>query len=149
MLTLGDRQRLLSYTNIRRTLSNMPKATATLNGTVLAETDDYEVVEGNIYFPPSSIKKDYFTSTSTSTYCPWKGDASYYSANVDGKEVKDAAWYYAEPLEKATKIKDYVAFCTSSFVGLSRDRRHTNVPGLDKGKVDVQSDGPLKNTITR
>jgi uncharacterized protein (DUF427 family) len=89
----------------------MPTATASLNGTTLASTDHYEVVEGNIYFPPSSLCKEYFSPTSTSTYCPWKGDASYYSVSVDGKEVKDAAWYYAEPLEKATKIKDYVAFC--------------------------------------
>jgi uncharacterized protein (DUF427 family) len=89
----------------------MPKATATLNGTVLASTDDYEVVENNIYFPPESLNKEYFKPTHTSTYCPWKGDAAYYSINIDGKEIKDAAWYYPEPLEKAVPIKDYVAFC--------------------------------------
>jgi len=104
----------------------MPKATATLNGTVLASTDDYEVVEGNIYFPPSSINKEYFTPTDTSTYCPWKGDASYYSAKVDGREVKDVAWYYSEPLEKATGIKDYVAFCASCSV-LTQPQRDTDV----------------------
>lgn len=89
----------------------MPKATATLNGTVLASTDDYEVVEGNIYFPPASLSKEYFSTTNTSTYCPWKGNASYYAVTVDGKETKDAAWYYPEPFEKATGIRDYVAFC--------------------------------------
>jgi uncharacterized protein (DUF427 family) len=89
----------------------MPKATATLNGTLLASTTDYEVVEGNIYFPPSSLNKEFFKPTDTSTYCPWKGDASYYSVNIDGAEVKDAAWYYAEPFEKVTAIRDYVAFC--------------------------------------
>lgn len=91
----------------------MPHATATLNGIELASSSTYEVVENNIYFPPNSINKEYFTSTSTSTYCPWKGDASYYTISVDGKEVKDGAWYYPKPLEKATGIKDYVAFCES------------------------------------
>ena len=89
----------------------MTKATATVNGTVIAETDNYEVVEGNIYFPPSSINRDYFSETETHTHCPWKGDASYYTVNVDGKELKDAAWYYPQPFDKAKNIKDYVAFC--------------------------------------
>jgi uncharacterized protein (DUF427 family) len=91
----------------------MPTATATLNGQTLASADssEYEVVEGNIYFSPDTVKQEYFTKTSTSTHCPWKGDAAYYSISVDGKEVKDGAWYYPEPFEKATKIKDYVAFC--------------------------------------
>jgi uncharacterized protein (DUF427 family) len=90
----------------------MPKATATLNGTVVASTDSYEVVEGNIYFPPDSLNKEYFKGpTATHTSCPWKGEASYYSIDVGGKEVKDAAWYYPEPLERVTGIRDYVAFC--------------------------------------
>jgi len=88
----------------------MTKATATVNGTVIAETDNYEVVEGNIYFPPSSINRDYFAETKTHTHCPWKGEASYYTVNVDGKELKDAAWYYPQPFDKAKNIKDYVAF---------------------------------------
>ena len=86
-------------------------AKATVSGTVIAETDSYEVVEGNIYFPPSSIKSDFFTETSTHTHCPWKGDASYYTVNVNGTELKDAAWFYPEPYEKAKNIKDHVAFC--------------------------------------
>jgi uncharacterized protein (DUF427 family) len=89
----------------------MTKATATINGTVIAETDNYEVVEGNVYFPPASINRDYFTETDTHTHCPWKGDASYYTVTVDDKELKDAAWYYPQPFEKAKNIKDYVAFC--------------------------------------
>ena len=64
----------------------------------------------NIRFP-RSIKKDYFTTTNTHTTCPWKGVASYYTIDVDGKQTKDAAWYYPEPYEKAKHIKDYVAFC--------------------------------------
>jgi uncharacterized protein (DUF427 family) len=67
----------------------------------------------------SSLEKSHFTPTSTSTYCPWKGNASYYSINVDGKEVKDAAWYYADPKEKAMNIKDHVAFCKSSYQMMS------------------------------
>jgi uncharacterized protein (DUF427 family) len=89
----------------------MPHATASINGTTIADADSYEVVEGNIYFPPSSIKKEYFSATDTSTHCPWKGDASYYTIDVDGTKLKDAAWYYPAPLEKATHIKDHVAFC--------------------------------------
>lgn len=59
----------------------------------------------------SSIKKDYFSSTNTQTVCPWKGTASYYTIEVDGKTLKDAAWYYPEVKEKAQNIKDHVAFC--------------------------------------
>jgi uncharacterized protein (DUF427 family) len=88
-------------------------AKATVNGTVIAETDSYETVEGNIYFPPASIKSEYFKPTDTSTFCSWKGDASYYTVSVDGTELKDAAWYYKTPFEKAEKLKDYVAFCKS------------------------------------
>jgi len=80
------------------------------NGTVLAESNDTIVVEGNHYFPPSSVKKDLFTKSSTSTVCPWKGTASYYNLEVDGKEIKDIAWYYPEASAKAAHIKGYVAF---------------------------------------
>ncbi len=80
------------------------------NGEVIAESDDTVVVEGNHYFPPSSIKKEYFKETSTHTVCPWKGTASYYSLDVNGEENKDAAWYYPETSELAKNIKGYVAF---------------------------------------
>ncbi|KLO17271.1 DUF427-domain-containing protein, partial [Schizopora paradoxa] len=83
---------------------------ATWNDVVLAESDKTEVVEGNHYFPPDSLNKDYFTETTTHTTCPWKGVASYYSVSHDGKTVKDAAWYYPETKEKANHIKGYVAF---------------------------------------
>ncbi|PBK97753.1 DUF427-domain-containing protein [Armillaria gallica] len=81
-----------------------------LNGTVLAESNDTVVIENNHYFPPSAVKTDLFTDSKTSTVCPWKGTASYYNANVDGKEVKDIAWYYPSPSEKAKSIAGYVAF---------------------------------------
>ncbi|GAA5928978.1 hypothetical protein JCM3775_006699 [Rhodotorula graminis] len=84
---------------------------ATLNGTVLAESANTQVVEGNHYFPPDSVKKEFFTDSNTHTTCGWKGVASYYNANVDGKEVKDAAWYYpATTTDKAKPIENYVAF---------------------------------------
>ena len=86
----------------------MPRAT--INGTVIAESDDYEVVEGNIYFPPDSIKKEFFKESSQHSTCPWKGVASYYSLSVDGEEMPDVAWYYPEPSQAASNIKNYVAF---------------------------------------
>ncbi|KAG0351511.1 hypothetical protein BGZ54_003210, partial [Gamsiella multidivaricata] len=69
----------------------MPHYTATWNGKVLAETDEFEKVEGNIYFPVSSINKDYFKESSNETVCGWKGTASYYDIDVDGKVNMDAA----------------------------------------------------------
>ncbi len=83
---------------------------ALFNDQVIAESDQTEVVEGNHYFPPTSVHQEYFKDSSTHTTCPWKGKASYYSLEVDGKEAADAAWYYPEPKEAASKIKDHVAF---------------------------------------
>ena len=80
------------------------------NNEVIAESNETVVVEGNHYFPPSSIKKEYFKETSTHTVCPWKGTASYYTVAVNGAENKDAAWYYPETSELAKNIKGYVAF---------------------------------------
>ncbi|MEC4985327.1 MAG: DUF427 domain-containing protein [Oscillatoria sp. PMC 1068.18] len=86
----------------------MPKAI--WNNAVLAESDNCEVVESNYYFPPDSINQEYFQASNTQTTCPWKGVASYYTIQVDGKENKDAAWYYPEAKEKAKNIEGYVAF---------------------------------------
>jgi len=77
---------------------------------VLAESDDTIVVEGNNYFPPDSIKREYFKDSSTHTICPWKGEASYYEIAVGDDVNKDAAWYYPDPKEAAKEIKNYVAF---------------------------------------
>ncbi|PYP87744.1 MAG: hypothetical protein DMF61_08845 [Blastocatellia bacterium AA13] len=77
---------------------------------VLAESDDTIVVEGNNYFPPDSIKREYFKDSSTHTICPWKGEASYYEITVGDAVNKDAAWYYPDPKEAAKEIKNYVAF---------------------------------------
>jgi uncharacterized protein (DUF427 family) len=80
------------------------------NNQVIAESDDTVVVEGNHYFPPSAINKEFYKATDTHTVCPWKGTASYYSLEVNGEENKDAAWYYPETSELAKNIKGYVAF---------------------------------------
>jgi uncharacterized protein (DUF427 family) len=85
-------------------------AKATWNGAVLAESNRCEVVEGNYYFPPESINRQYFKDSPTHTTCPWKGEASYYDVEVNGQRNKDAAWYYPDPKEAAKKISGYVAF---------------------------------------
>ncbi len=80
------------------------------NDTVLAESNDTIVIEGNHYFPPSAVNMNYFKPSDTHTTCPWKGIASYYSVHVDGKNNYDAAWYYPDPKEKVMQIKGYIAF---------------------------------------
>ena len=84
---------------------------ATWEGTVIAESDKTVVVENNHYFPPESIKKEYFQPSDTHTTCGWKGVASYYSVDVgDGKVNKDAAWYYPDPKPAAKEVAGYIAF---------------------------------------
>ena len=80
------------------------------NNQVIAQSNDTIVVENNHYFPKESVKAEYLKETDVHTTCPWKGKASYYSLEVDGKENQDAAWYYPEPKEAATNITNYVAF---------------------------------------
>ena len=83
---------------------------ATWNNTVLAESDDTVVVEGNHYFPASALRREHFRESETHSTCPWKGVASYYTIEAGGQTNKDAAWYYPEPKEAASEIKDRVAF---------------------------------------
>ncbi len=85
-------------------------AKAIWNGVVIAESEKTLMVEGNHYFPPDTINKEFLKETSTHTTCPWKGLASYYTIVVDGKENKDAAWYYPEPKPAAKEIADHIAF---------------------------------------
>ncbi len=80
------------------------------NGKVIAESDDTVVIEGNHYFPEEAINKAYYKASDTHTTCPWKGVASYYTLEVDGKENPDAAWYYEEPSDLAKQIRNHVAF---------------------------------------
>ena len=83
---------------------------AIFNGTVIAESDDTIVVEGNHYFPSDSLRTDYVEPSSTHTLCAWKGTASYYNVHVDDAGSKDAVWYYPKPSLLARRVKDRVAF---------------------------------------
>ncbi len=80
------------------------------NGTVIAESDDTVVVEGNHYFPKESVDQGVLEPSDKQTVCPWKGTASYYSVVVDGERNPDAAWYYPTPKDAAKQITDRVAF---------------------------------------
>lgn len=86
----------------------MPRAI--WNGSVLAESDRCEVVEGNRYFPADAVRQEYLRASATHTICPWKGTASYYDVVVDGQTNKDAAWYYPDPKDAARNIAGHVAF---------------------------------------
>ncbi|MFW6290261.1 MAG: DUF427 domain-containing protein [Mariniphaga sp.] len=79
-------------------------------GKTIAESSNTKQVEGNEYFPPESVNRQYLKQSSTHTKCSWKGTASYYNLEVDGEVNKDAAWYYPEPSKAASEIKDHVAF---------------------------------------
>jgi uncharacterized protein (DUF427 family) len=85
-------------------------ARATWNGAVLAESDEVEIVEGNVYFPPEAVRPEYLKPSDTHTVCSWKGTASYYTVVVDGLENPDAAWYYPEPLDAARHVEGRIAF---------------------------------------
>lgn len=84
--------------------------TATWNGEVIAQSDRTEIVEGNHYFPADSIRDEFFSESSETSVCPWKGRASYYDVVVDGQTNKGAAWYYPDPKAAAENIKGHVAF---------------------------------------
>ena len=91
--------------------------TATWNGTVIAESDDIVTVEGNAYFPREAVRADVLQPSSKHTICPWKGEASYFTLEVDGRTNPDAAWYYPEPKDAAAEIRDRVAFWKGVEVG--------------------------------
>ena len=85
-------------------------AKAVWKGVVLAESDRTVIVEGNHYFPESSVKKEYLWPSETHTVCPWKGTTSYHHVEVNGERNTDAAWYYPEPYATAAQIKGRIAF---------------------------------------
>lgn len=85
-------------------------AKATFQNTVIAESDQTEVVEGNHYFPPASLRREFLEDSAATSFCPWKGTAQYYDVVVDGQRAAGAAWYYPEPKEAASRIKNHVAF---------------------------------------
>jgi uncharacterized protein (DUF427 family) len=84
--------------------------TARWNNTIIAQSDDTVVVEGNHYFPRAAVNPDYLAHSTTTSICGWKGTAQYHSLVVDGKTNADAAWYYPEPKSAASEITDRIAF---------------------------------------
>ncbi len=86
---------------------------ATWNNTVIAESDDTVLVEGNHYFPASALKREFITFSNHKTSCAWKGQASYYSLLINGELVTDAVWYYPDPKPEAAMVRDRVAFANS------------------------------------
>jgi len=88
----------------------MPKTTASWNGEIIAASDHCIKVEGNAYFPPQDIKKDFFKGSTQTSVCSWKGDCNYFDVVVDGKTNASAAWVYNNPKAAAAPIKGYVAF---------------------------------------
>jgi len=85
-------------------------ARASWNGQVIAESDRCEIVEGNHYFPPETVRREALRASATHTTCGWKGVASYYDVVVNGEANKDAAWYYPDPKPAARNIAGYIAF---------------------------------------
>ena len=83
---------------------------ASWNGTLIAQSDDMVMVEGNHYFPEGSLDRSCITFSNHKSMCPWKGQASYYSLMVDGNMNQDAVWYYADPKPEAESIRGRVAF---------------------------------------
>jgi len=83
---------------------------AVWKGQVLAQSDATVVVEGNHYFPPEAVRREFFKASEKHTTCSWKGEASYYTVTVDEADNPDAAWYYPAPKDAAENIRDYVAF---------------------------------------
>ena len=80
------------------------------NGAILAESDSIITLEHNHYFPEEALNRQYFKPSGTTTLCPWKGTANYYTIEVEGELNKDAAWEYREPKAEAKHIKGYIAF---------------------------------------
>lgn len=101
---------ILSWEGTKRNRAEETMARAIWNGKVIAESDTTEIVEGNVYFPEASLKREYFRPSSTTSTCPWKGQARYFNLWMDGQDNPDAAWYYPDPKPAARKIKGYVAF---------------------------------------
>ena len=95
-------------------------ARAIWQGEVIAESDDIEEVEGNVYFPPEALKREFFSDSASTTVCGWKGTANYFNLEKDGARVKDAAWVYRNPKAKAIHLRDRVAFYKTKGVQIER-----------------------------
>lgn len=106
MSLIGDRLRRL----LAGPAAPSGSVEAVWGGAVIARSDNTVVLEGNLYFPPEAINREFFEPSSKHTICPWKGRASYYDVVVGGDRNRAAAWYYPHPSPAAVKIKDHVAF---------------------------------------
>ena len=95
---------------IGRETGRSEMAKASWGGKVIAESTACPEVEGNQYFPPASVKREFLKPSNHTSVCPWKGTAHYYHVQVDGMTNENAAWYYPEPKPAAAEIKDHVAF---------------------------------------
>lgn len=80
------------------------------NDQIIAESNGTIIIEGNHYFPPEDVKDEYLVPSEKTSVCPWKGNAQYYSLEVDGEKNLHAAWYYPQPKEAAKEITGYLAF---------------------------------------
>jgi uncharacterized protein (DUF427 family) len=100
---------------------------AVWNGAVLAEAPRTVLLEGNHYFPPESLHREHLVDSSTTTVCPWKGRARYYTVVVDGATKQDAAWYYPKPSPLARRITNHVAFWNGVRI---EGERESEGPGL-------------------
>ena len=87
------------------------------NGAVIADSDETVIVEGNHYFPRAAVDPAQLSDSATTSFCPWKGMASYHHVTVDGRTNEDAAWYYSDPKDAAAQIKDRIAFWKGIAVG--------------------------------
>ncbi len=90
---------------------------ASWNGRVIAESDDIVTVEGNAYFPADSVRREFLRPSDHHSHCPWKGEASYYTLEVEGKSNPNSVWYYPEPKPAAAEIRNRVAFWNGVEVG--------------------------------
>lgn len=93
-------------------------ARATYKGAVLAESDEFELVEGNVYFPPDAVNMRYLRPSDTTCLCPWKGACSYYHVEVNGARNEDAAWVYPDPIPEAERIRNYIPDKRRQFAGI-------------------------------
>ncbi|MBT5773799.1 MAG: DUF427 domain-containing protein [Dehalococcoidia bacterium] len=107
---IGSFFRALLGQVVHESLPGERVAVAMVDDVVIARTDAYKKVEGNVYFPPEAVDRSYVHDSSQTTLCPWKGVAMYYDLAIPGRQVKDAAWYYPNPKDAAEGIRDHVAF---------------------------------------
>lgn len=80
------------------------------NNTVIAESQETIRIDGNYYFPPDSINKEYFQKSDSTSRCFWKGKTNYLSVTVNGKTNQNCAWVYLKPWFLGKKITGYIAF---------------------------------------